>query len=268
MDKTISKLLQITFFSGDENSSKRLQLEAEWNNFKYELSDWSKDHQAIPSPSTTSTEWTLQRFLRHRESYRRSYPLMLQVAEISLSMPVSNAGPERGASALKRLKTHPRNSPKKEMLQSLLHLSINGPPVKESEAVIIKAVALWKEKKHRRKLPRSSRLQQNERAIPNAQEEQEVEEGEGGAVVTQGEEIQEEEIQELPSSNQGELNCLAPSTLGQEEEVDQLAKELDLTFSSEDSAFESDMDYLLFNFEYCYQSMYTRSPKGKVKRTT
>ena len=178
-------------------------------------------------------------------------------------MPVSNAGPEGGASALQRLKTHPRNSPKKEILQSLLHLSINGPPVKESEAVINKAVALWKEKKHRRRLPRSSRLQQNERAIPNAQEEQEVEEGEGGAVVTQG-----EEIQELPSSNQGELNCLAPSTLGQEEEVDQLAKELDLTFSSEDSAFESDMDYLLFNFEYCYQLMYTRSPKGKVKRTT
>ena len=134
--------------------------------------------------------------------------------------------------------------------------------------MINKTVALWKEKKHRRKLPRSSRLQQNERAIPNAQEEQEVEEGEGGAVVTQGEEIQEEEIQELPSSNQGELNCLSPSTLGQEEEVEQLAKELDLTFSSEDSAFESDMDYLLFNFEYCYQSMYTRSPKGKVKRTT
>ena len=175
MDKTISILLQITFFSGDENSSKRLKLEAEWNNFKYELSDWSKDHQAILSPSTTSTEWTLQRFLRHRESYRRSYPLLLQVAEISLSMPVSNAGPERGASALKRLKTHPRNSLKKEMLQSLLHLSTNGPPVKESEAVINKAVALWKEKKHRRKL----------------------------------------------------------------------AKELDLTFSSEDSAFESDMDDLL-----------------------
>ena len=78
------------------------------------------------------------------------------------------------------------------------------------------------------------------KCMPNAQEEQEVEEGEGGVGSTQ-----EEEIQELPSSNQGELNCLAPSTLGQEEEVDQLAKELDLTFSSEDSAFESDMDDLL-----------------------
>lgn len=130
------------------------------------------------------------------------------------------------------------------MLKSLLHISINWPPVKESEAVINKAVALWKEKKHRRKLPRSSRLQQNERAMPNAQKEQdkvqEGEEEEGGGSGTQ-----EEEIQELPSSDQGEVNCLAPSTLGQEEEVEQLAKELDLTFSSDDSAFESDMDDLL-----------------------
>lgn len=48
------------FFSGDENSSKHLKLEAEWNNFKYELSDWSKDYQAIPLPTTTSTEWALE----------------------------------------------------------------------------------------------------------------------------------------------------------------------------------------------------------------
>ena len=82
--------------------------------------------------------------------------------------------------------------------------------MKESEAVIDKAVALWKEKKHRSKLPQSSRFQQNERAMPNAQEEhEEVEEGGGEAGGTQ-----EEEIQELPSSNQGELNCLAPSTQG------------------------------------------------------
>ena len=97
-----------------------------------------------------------------------------------------------------------------------------------------------KEAHKKKKLPRSSRLQQNEGAMPNAQEEQEVEEGEGGAGGTQ-----EDEIQELPNSNQGVLNCLAPSTLAQEEEVEQLAKELDLTFSSEDSAFESDMDDLL-----------------------
>lgn len=66
-------------------------------------------------------------------------------------MPVSDAWPERGASALKRLRTRLRNSLKKEMLESLLHIAINGPPVKESEAVINKAVELWKEKKKRKK---------------------------------------------------------------------------------------------------------------------
>lgn len=84
------------------------------------------------------------------------YPPLLQVAEVCLSMPVSNAWPERGASALKRLKTRLRNLLKKQMLESLLHITINGPPVQESEFLITKAVALWKEKNHRRKLPRSS----------------------------------------------------------------------------------------------------------------
>ncbi|KAK2564539.1 Zinc finger protein 862 [Acropora cervicornis] len=201
---------------GDENSSKRLKLEAEWNNFKYELSDWSKDYQAIPSPSATSTEWALQRFLRHKESYSRSYPLLLQVAEICLSMPVSNALPERGASALERLKTRLGNSLKKEMLESLLHIAINGPPVKESEAVINKAVELWKEKKKRKKL---SCLQQ-----PNAQNAQN----------------NQDEVEEGEEEGGGGPSC---STREQEEELEEeLAKELDLSLSS-DSAFESDMDY-------------------------
>lgn len=220
------------FFSGDENSSKRLKLEAEWNNFKYELSDWSKDYQAIPSPSATSTEWALQRFLRHKESYSRSYPLLLQVAEICLSMPVSNAWPERGASALKRLKTRLRNSLKKEMLESLLHIAINGPPVKESEAVINKAVELWKEKKKRKKLSRSCLQQPNAQNAQNNQDEVEEGEEEGGGSGTQ-------EVESMPSSDQGEPSC---STREQEEELEEeLAKELDLSLSS-DSAFESDMD--------------------------
>ena len=116
------------FFQGEENSDKQAKLEAEWNNFKYELSDWSKDYQAISSPTITSTELALQRFLRHKASYSRMYPPLLQVAEVCLSMPVSNAWPEREASALKRLKTRLRNSLKKQMLESVHHTTINGPP--------------------------------------------------------------------------------------------------------------------------------------------
>ena len=55
----------------------------------------------MPSSTTTSTECALQRFLRQKEFYHRSYPLLLHVAEVCLCMPVSNAWHERGASALK-----------------------------------------------------------------------------------------------------------------------------------------------------------------------
>ena len=131
-------------------------------------------------------------------------------------MPVSNALPERGASALERLKTRLGNSLKKEMLESLLHIAINGPPVKESEAVINKAVELWKEKKKRKKL---SCLQQ-----PNAQNAQN----------------NQDEVEEGEEEGGGGPSC---STREQEEELEEeLAKELDLSLSS-DSAFESDMDY-------------------------
>ena len=146
-------------------------------------------------------------------------------------MPVSNAWPERGASALKRLKTRLRNSLKKEMHESLLHIAINGPPVKESEAVINKAVELWKEK-NRKKLSRSCPQQPNAQNAQNNQDEVEEGKEEGGGSGTQ-------EVESMPSSDQGEPSS---STREQEEELEEeLAKELDLSLSS-DSAFESDMD--------------------------
>ena len=145
------------FFKEEENNAKRAKLAAEWSNFKYELADWAKEYLAIPSSSVklTPTEWALRRFLRQKTSYSRSYPLLLLLGEVCLSMPVSNAWPERGASAVKRLKTCLRNSQKKDMLESLLHTTINGPPVERAEALINTAVAMWKDKKKLRKLSSS-----------------------------------------------------------------------------------------------------------------
>ena len=121
---------------------------------------------------------------------------------------------------------------KKEMLESLLHIAINGPPVKESEAVINKAEELWNEKKKRKKLSRSCLQQPNAQNAQNNQDEVEEGEKEGGGSGTQ-------EVESMPSSDQGEPSC---STREQEEELEEeLAKELDLSLSS-DSAFESDMD--------------------------
>ena len=66
-------------------------------------------------------------------------PLFLQlvVAELAQSIPVTNAWPERGGSAIKRIKTTLRNRLADKMLDSLLHLSINAPLPGSDEASAI-----------------------------------------------------------------------------------------------------------------------------------
>ena len=93
---------------------------------------------------------TLQTF------YSLVFPALVHIAEVCLSMPVSNAWPERGCSALKRVKTRLRSRLSVEMLQTLLAITINGPKVRtpECESLITAAVELWESQKKRRKLPR------------------------------------------------------------------------------------------------------------------
>ena len=61
-----------------------------------------------------------------RTEYVHFYPKLVWIAEISLSLPMSNAWPERGASAVKRVKSRLRSSMTNQMLEALLHISING----------------------------------------------------------------------------------------------------------------------------------------------
>ena len=79
--------------------------------------------------------------------------MLTQLAECCLSLPVSNAWPERGASALKRIMTRLRSRLSNSMLQSLMQMSINGPPInsKETEDIIVK---VWTLQKKRRKMPK------------------------------------------------------------------------------------------------------------------
>ena len=56
---------------------------------------------------------------------------------------------ERGASAVKQLKTTLRSSLKGDMLESLMHITINGPEVQECESLVKKAVKKWHEVKVR-----------------------------------------------------------------------------------------------------------------------
>ena len=107
-----------------------------------------------PSKITTTT-WTLQHLLQ-QPSYGFFYPMLTQLAECCLSLPVSNAWPERGASALKRIKTKLKSRLSNSMLQSLLQMSMNGPPInsKETEDIIEGCIKVWTLQKKKRKMPK------------------------------------------------------------------------------------------------------------------
>ena len=95
--------------------------------------------------------------MTRQPSFCHFFPLLFSLAEPCLSIPVSNAWPERGASALKRVKPRLRNRLKNDMLQALLQVSINGPAV-ESDAcanIIQSAVDAWNRAKKRRNIQQS-----------------------------------------------------------------------------------------------------------------
>jgi len=133
------------------------KIKAEWGKFKLDLIDWKDE---LPrditegKAATTSTTWTLHRLTR-QPSFCHFFPLLFSLAERCLSIPVSNTWPERGASALKRVKPRLHNWLKNDMLQALLQVTINGPAV-ESDAcakIIQSAVDAWNRAKKRRNVP-------------------------------------------------------------------------------------------------------------------
>ena len=93
--------------------------------------------------SVTPREWALHQMLSQGSTYQHFMPGLLQIAEVCLSLHISNAWPERGASAMKTLKTRLRSRIKNDMLQSLMHVSINGPSVGECQPLIKEAVEKW-----------------------------------------------------------------------------------------------------------------------------
>ena len=57
----------------------------------------------------------------------------MQIVEIALTMPISNAWPERGASQVKLIKTRLRSRMSNDMLACLLNIAMNGPEVNSHE---------------------------------------------------------------------------------------------------------------------------------------
>ena len=89
-------------------------------------------------------------------SYRHFYPLLNSFAECCLPISISNAWPERGTSTLKCIKTRLRSTLQNDMLQGLIQVSINGPPLHSDQCkeLVRDSVQLWLKQKKSRTLPK------------------------------------------------------------------------------------------------------------------
>ena len=149
------KVLADHFFDG--NDSEAEEFKTEWKKLKYDLLSWEEHipRDTLDGKKGTPTEWSLKRVMAMKSTFGQVYPRSVQVAEAALAIPVSNAWPERGASQLKLIKNRIRSQIKNDLRASLLHITINGPvPHTEAcDALVSKAVNMWKAAKKRRKLP-------------------------------------------------------------------------------------------------------------------
>ena len=128
---------------------------AEYTLLKFHMLKWRNEIDEADSP----TEWCLLKIMTMKFEFQQLCPNLTRIAEIVLALPVSNAWPERGASKVKLIKTSSRNLLKNDMLQGLMQIQINGPPIctKPCDKLIHNCVKSWQEAKPRRKLPKKQK---------------------------------------------------------------------------------------------------------------
>ena len=147
------------------------ELLCEWQKFKYnslQMKEQIPSEVLNPPPKNVSkspTEWALHKMLSMRATNQHFVPGLLYLAELCLSLPVSNAWPERGASAVKRLKKRMRSRLGNDMLGALLHITLNGPDVMEADQLIKATVKEWMKIKPRRKIAKGKKTTFSDAAV-------------------------------------------------------------------------------------------------------
>ena len=129
----------------------------QWEDFKYELVEIKKKYHALIKNieanklkfKKTPSEWTIEHIINAGQ-YDDEYSFIVEFAKIAGITPVTNAWPERGASAVKRIKSRLRSTMNNDMLNGLIHISMNGPPVntKEADELIERVVDKFIQEKH------------------------------------------------------------------------------------------------------------------------
>ena len=124
------KIIANHFFPGDED--KMTKLLCQWSQVKFFLSGRKLQ---IPAGNQSSTFMSFM--LKNKGIFHPSmFAELLFVAEVGLSLPCSNAWPERGGSVINITKTKFRNRLSNEVLNALMQVSVNAPEsVKCNEVV-------------------------------------------------------------------------------------------------------------------------------------
>jgi len=126
------------------------EVEAQWNILKYHLINYKGlSTKECLMKIASSGSVVVQNF-----GQGMNYMSLIYIARVFLTIPVSNAWPERGASQVKLIKTHQRNKLKNDLLNSLLMIGINGPEQCSDDAnmIVQKSVDIWLNGKKRRKI--------------------------------------------------------------------------------------------------------------------
>lgn len=140
------------FFPGSED--KKTELLWQWFHVKFFLS--AGQLKGVPIGSHSST-FFMSFLLKNEGIFHPSISQeLLYVAEVGLSLPCSNAWPERGGSVINITKTKFRNRLGNEMLNSLMQVAINVPDSAQCSDVVKSSVDNWLKKKPRKKLKKTS----------------------------------------------------------------------------------------------------------------
>lgn len=158
------------FFPGNEDQKGKLI--CQWSQVKYFLS--GKKFQ-VPTERHSSTSFMSFMLKNHGIFHPSIFEEILFVAEVGLSLPCSNAWPERGGSVINITKTNFCNRLNNEMLNSLMQVSINGPESNQCSGVVKSAVDNWLIQKPRKKLKKPTVRPQSENNVEVVEKETPVE---------------------------------------------------------------------------------------------
>ena len=122
-----------------------LHLRKSWLQFKKSVDDNKMKLKSTP------TKWALRRIVRTFSS-NEDLTMIYKIAKFSLVTPVTNAWPERGAIAVKRVKSLFRSQMEDDLFNSLLTITINGTAFKTAEYdnLMEKITNIYQSKSHKK----------------------------------------------------------------------------------------------------------------------